>query len=355
MSFEDEIRASMQAHKHEAPTADELPELPVARRYRRWLPIAAAAAVVGVVVGVAVAVAENTSRPDSAASTRAPTSAPAPLTCPAQYGKDADTPWVPTKPAGVNGSHRLVPPTTPTSVVICGWTNSTNGNHFYSRLHRTTRTLAGSLAPVAELLTNALPRANPYPCTANLAVTDDEKFLIGLTYGTATVWVSAPGNHCAGATNGVFSTSSNLNRYARLALQSGHWPLDPTGKPPAEDSCRAIGVGRFGQQSTMVPGDPTSLVICADDTTRGTVRKSGVTELVDALNRAAPTRPSTHECQPQNGAQPHDYRLRFRYPSGPDATVTVSPACRPGIDNNALQVDDARAVVAVIQGLLRSR
>ncbi|MDQ6851249.1 MAG: hypothetical protein M3070_15165 [Actinomycetota bacterium] len=109
--IEDEVRAAMIGHEHEAPSAAQFRFRAPARR-RGWVPaVAAACLVLALAIGVFVWRTHGTT-PDSRS-----------LSCPQQYqgAELVGTLWVPSKASGVDGKHRLVPDATPQRIVVCGY------------------------------------------------------------------------------------------------------------------------------------------------------------------------------------------------------------------------------------------
>jgi len=100
---------------------------PPRRRLADWyVPFAVAAAVVAVVAGSLWGVRLLGHQAVPAASPQPASPQPAGRgvapSCPARYARQA--PWVPAKPAGVDGRSRLVPAKTPSSALICGYAGS---------------------------------------------------------------------------------------------------------------------------------------------------------------------------------------------------------------------------------------
>ena len=229
--FEDELRATMRDHDREAPSAatlpdfaaDDGPRLPTGGRYT-WLPIAAAAAAVAALVGLTFALGPGQNRgapsASSLSSTAASSTTASPLTCPTKYvhamrGKL----WVPAPPRGVDATAHLAPDETPAHVVVCAYVTPT------SLALTGAKQLTGDLAATTATLTR-LPRHDPSParvCATYMTPADSENYLIGLTFSRGTLWVSVPGQHCQGASNGVFDTDQNLRDYAAASYRSGRW------------------------------------------------------------------------------------------------------------------------------------
>lgn len=354
MTFEDELRAAMLAHDEEAPTETArilaavraTGDQPTPRR-RGWLwPAAAAAAVVLVTVGVVTAV--HSARPSrggpAVAASRAPSSIPASsaavpsaaqvaAACPARVESKTAPLSVPAPPHGVSAGDRLVPDRVPSVVIVCAY--------LQGETRTGARALSGNLGAVTNSLT-WLPPPNPtrQGCLSYLARTDFDSYLIQLRYGSATVWVAAPGNHCTGASNGEFSTSSNLRDLTSEAYTSGRWPS--SAQVPGNDVTACGAYGRLGQQTTMVPGQPDSVTICRHNHAPQTT--TDVAALVAALNHA-PTRVSTGTAQCTDNIQ---YVLRFDYASGPSVSLTVMPGCTPQIDNGSLTSNGAANVTRLL-------
>src|SRR4051794_10983303 len=100
--IEDDLRAAMLAHDHDAPTVDDF------RAHQRTpRRVGTVWAVAGAVAAAAAAVIAV-----SLIWTRGPTAEPAtaPLACPHQFaGKNPSDGWVPAEPRGVDATKRMVP------------------------------------------------------------------------------------------------------------------------------------------------------------------------------------------------------------------------------------------------------
>jgi hypothetical protein len=341
--IEDDLRAVMREHDHEAPRVAEF----LARhrpgeiqlRKKRWIATGAAAACV---VMIAVALSLTWARPTAHDSTTAPTS----KYCPQHYPERADgIPWVPADPTtAIDGRARLAPDETPTTALVCFFGHTGSFGHAGPTVLTGSRSLTGDLHAVTEALTFA-PPATAMGCTGNLLMTDYDDFLIRLTYPGGVEWVAAPGDHCTGSSNGQFVSATNLRALTDAAYRSGHWPTNLTA------------LGRLGQQTRMVPLGSTTLKIAWTEGTgsaaqdRSVYVPAGFSQLVDALNSATAKR-STHSCLPGPSDYETWYQLTFGYAEGPGVFVQVSPGCHPSVDNNALQADNADEVVPIIQQLL---
>ena len=132
-------------------------------------------------------------------------------------------PWVPAKPAGVHAKNRMVPKLHPTHVSICQYLDRSSAEAKSLRLTGQ-RTLGGTLDRVIDTLRHV--PANPHgssSCLAELTPANTDQYLIGLRYAEAIVWVSAPKDRCAGASNGTFSTAENLSGYAAASYAARRW------------------------------------------------------------------------------------------------------------------------------------
>lgn len=351
--IEDDLRATMLAHDVQAPGAAEFlaHHLPARRGQARWAAAGAAAAVAAIVIAVTLIWTRGSARE------QLPTSSAA-LTCPTTY-RHASAPttgWVPADPTGIDGTKRLAPNETPRQAVVCAYLGPDVGSITGERA------LTGDLGPVTETLTWQ-PRPLPgqgRACVQYLAMTDGDDYLIGLTYADGTEWVSVPGDHCKGATNGEFETQANLRAYADDAYTSGHWSTTVSTR----NAGGFFSPGRLGQETTMVPDGAVSLTVAFSAPPEQIVprsrsatfgNKDDFAGLVRTLNSAASTA-SNGECDPQRGsfAGAWTWTLQFHYPVGPDVTVRVGTGCHP-IDNGSLQADNDAELVPLIEKLLTQR
>jgi hypothetical protein len=357
--IEELIGQVMAAHEGEAPRAADLlaalaradaPEVAqTARRrrqrhWRRWLvPAAAAAAVAAVMVGGAWAGGLLGGGQAEHHLVGTPS-----LACPARYR--IPPPWVPAKPAGVNGRSRLVPLRTPTSAVVCGYDPNLNfkslAGHLQGRTLTRHRRLSGGLAALVGDLA-WMPRLLPGQQIACLTVLGPQhNYLIGLAYrGGGRIWVSTTSDPsgCILTSNGDFTGLGNVSAEADKALRTGRWP-----SPPTTVSCG--NGGRLGQETVMVPAGSTSVTICTGHIVRNFTW--GYQRLVRALN-ALPTRTSTLGCQSRPPFHGQNYQLEFGYPQGPPVQVWITAYCFPAIDNFSLQANSAKTIVPIIQRLLQ--
>jgi hypothetical protein len=271
------------------------------------------------------------------------------LACPKSVPAASRTsPWLPAAPRGLDGSARLAPLRVPARVLVCAYIGPR------SAAGRTGSVLlTGDLSGVTSDLAWMPPTQAVGACAYYLRPADSDYYLIGLSYPGASEWVAAPGYHCAGSSNGVFSSSVNLSARASAWYQAQRW----TATPASDDACHPSGFGRLGQHSSMVPDHPVSVSLCevsagGGHATRRT-RTSQVGRLASTLDalRASGGR---NQCRPA-GRPLTEYRLLFGYVQGPPVLVSVAASCTPAINNGSLQSSDAATVLPLIQSLLGQR
>jgi hypothetical protein len=359
--IEDEIGQVMAGHDDEAPGAADLLRAlqhasgPRRRRARRYwagwyMPLAAAAAVAAVAAGSAWAGGLLSGRQQAPAAAHGGAGRVPGLSCPASYAGHA--PWVPARPAGVDGRSRLVPQRTPRSALVCAYAGSNTSKRQAGWALSGRRSLTGGLAGLAGQLTWQPRRLPGQQAACTLIGGKQTNYLIGLTYrGGGTIWVAATDdpNDCVSTSNGEFATFNALGPGPDVsrALASGRWPA------PQPVSCTRPrqNTGRLGQDTAMVPAGSTSLTICAP---RARTLTSGYQTLVSALN-SLPARPSTRSCSPPPRPSAPKYQLLFSYPQGPPVRVSVISGCHPEIDNLSLQSNSASSILPIIQQLLNPR
>jgi hypothetical protein len=354
-TFEDDIRWAMTDHDDEAPReADLLRSLeqasPPRRRRGGWyVPFAVAVTVAAVVLGgvwVGRQVAGHQHEPATMSGggdrvTR--------LACPAKYVRQA--PWVPARPAGVDGRSRLVPRKTPSSALICAYAGSNTARQQAGRALSGRRSLSGGLARLAGQLTWQPRRRPGQKIACTLIGGPQTNYLIGLSYpGGATMWVAATAepNECVSASNGEFTSTGVIGPEVSKAFASGRWPA----RQPVACNQRFPDIGRLGEDAAMVPAGTTSLVICVSGKAR--TFTSGYQALVRALNRL-PTLPSTGICSPSPATSAPMYQLLFSYPEGPLASVDIAVGCYPEVGNLDLQSHSASSVLPLLRQLLKAK
>jgi hypothetical protein len=352
--LEDYISRVMAGHDDEAPRAADLlrslERAPLPRRRRTgWhIPFTVAAAVIAVVVGSIWAGGLLGAHRQASTTVLGGAGRTPRLSCPASYTGQA--PWVPAKPAGVDGRSRLVPQRTPSLALVCAYRGSTTAKQQAGWALSGRRSLTGGLAGLAGQLTWQPRRLPGQQADCTLIGGPQTNYLIGLTYpGGATTWVAATDepNECVSTSNGEFTSSGVIGPDVSRAFASGRWPApEPvTCARPRQD------IGRLGQDTAMVPAGSTYVTICASGAHTLT---SGYQALVSALNRL-PTRPSTRSCSPSPEPSAPKYQLLFSYPKGPPVSVFITSGCHPEIDNLDLQSNSASSILPVIQQLLRPK
>lgn len=182
-----------------------------------WFPFAGAI-VVAVIAVVVVALVGSGSDRHLGTSTDADAS----LQCPKTY-EIGSVAWVPIGPAGVNGKKRLVPDTKPGHATVCRYPTAGNPTERSQDTRLSgRRTLGGDLRAVTRTLSKT-PGGSPDEQTCrNGQGGDSESYLMGLTFPTGVIWVSAPGDECLGSTNGEFHTAS-VRPQLRSAYHAGAW------------------------------------------------------------------------------------------------------------------------------------
>lgn len=352
--LEDDISRVMAGHDDEAPRAADLlraleqASLPRRRRAGWYIPFTVAAAVAAVVAGSVWAGGLLGGHQQTPTTVLGGAGRHPRLSCPASYGGQA--PWVPAKPAGVDGRSRLVPQTTPASALVCAYAGSNTAKRQAGRALSGRRPLTGGLARLASQLTWQPRRLPGQQAGCTLIGGPQTNYLIGLTYpGGGTIWVAAADepNECVSTSNGEFTSLGVVGPDVSRAFASGRWPA------PQPVSCTRPrqDIGRLGQDTAMVPAGSTSLTICAP---KARTLTSGYQTLVSALDRL-PARPSTRSCSPSPRASAPKYQLLFSYPEGPPVSVFITSGCHPEIDNLDLQSDSASSILPVIQQLLKPK
>jgi hypothetical protein len=346
--FEDDISRVMAGHDDEAPRAAGLLRAleqasPPRRRPGWYVPFMVAAAVAAVVAGSVWAgglLGGHKQAPVSGGATPVQRL----LSCPSSYAHRA--PWVPARPAGIDGRSRLVPQITPSSARLCAYRGSNTARQQAGWALSGQRTLAGGLVSLAGQLTwQPLSPRRPIACTA--VGGPQTNYLIGLAYpGGARIWVAATDepNGCVGASNGEFTSYGIIGPAVTRAFTSGRWPA----RPPVACNRPYQDIGRLGQDTAMVPAGSTSVTICAPNARMVTTSYQA---LIPALNRL-PTRPSTHSCSGTPGPSAA-YQIFFSYSEGPPVLVSILIGCHPAIDNDDLQANSARSVMPVVRQLLK--
>lgn len=225
-----------------------------------------------------------------------------------------------------------------------------------------TRQLDGRLTELAVDLTwlPRRPHGAGYAC-AGVGLSEMKSYLLGLTYPTGSEWVSstADGGDCTATSNGRFTSQINISAQLAASYRAATWAPIPPHNGTGHDPCATGRSGRLGEDERLVPGQPTSILLCAGTSGPRTTtyvsatRNQGFQPLVDALN-ALHTRPTTSGCQ-GDGRQITFYELLAHYQQGPDVLVRIDPHCAPAIDNRSLQSATADTVVPLLEQMLPPR
>lgn len=350
--LEEALRAAMVAADAAGPDPAQFrfhsPVAPVARRAWTLVAAAAAAACVIAVAIVAVAVTRGGSHKRDTISAPPP-SLVCPSTPPTAVAPTRSYPLPAPRKEAITLSDRLAPSATPVHATVCAYVRrgSTRPNGSSARL------IDQGLANLAELI-SWIPPGAPGTCTLNLALTDGDVYLLGLTYRTGTLWISAPDDHCLGASNGRFTTPTHLATTIKAALDAGAWP-----KPAPPAPCTGVG-GRLGQQQQMVPPAPTGVTLCIRNGYAAPTVRDGTAAQLRSLVAALNDLPHGADGRAFKCALPDltpavSYFLTFTYKVGPPVIVTIFEPCNPAVHNGNLQATDADALQPILSQILNNR
>jgi hypothetical protein len=332
--------------------------------------LSAAAAVAVIAVLIATLVSPSSSH-RSAPAVHTPTthtSAPdrAAPTCPTKLtGAPPTVPAPPTK--GLDATDRLVPAEAPLHAVVCryGADQARDGRTKPSKnadpVSATgARQLTGGLNAIpADLLLP--PRSADFAC-AGVGIGAHADYLMGLSYPTGTIWLTSPSvDDCTESGNGRFTTYGAFGDQMASAFASGRWTSK--SPPPAsqleQNPCLG-GIGRLGQERSMVPDSPVSITAClatarkyADYLPVKSATVPDVPRLVALLNGPSTTTEKTngYGCPHPNGDQ---YELVVRYASGPDVWIRVNSGCETLVTNGNLAIPaSASAQIQPLIAMLR--
>jgi hypothetical protein len=342
--IEDQIRAVMLEHEDEILDGSALTVPPIGGRLTTApLRQVAAWSFTLLILGAVIATfsLRAGTNPHAVPGTR-----PATLSCPPAVHQAA-APWVPELPRGLNGAARLAPSAPPVRALVCAYIGPRSPAGSSGSV-----LLAGDLAGLAQELFWAAPLpSTPGGCNDNLEPTDGDYYLLGLTYPTGTEWVAAAGDHCQWGSNGIFNSQRSFSERVSAWYHAGYW----TPPPINTSACAPTGgVGRYGQQTSLVPEGAVAVSICerAADGSISSQRTvhSGFSTLIAALDQL-PTHPTTNSCEEQ--ADIIDmYNLLVSYPTGPPVRLSVQDNCLPAIENGSLQADNPTSVLPLVQNLL---
>lgn len=292
------------------------------RRSRTVIIYLAAAVLVAVLVGAGVIALNATRGRSTNGSVSEQSTAPVPaLSCPASIPRETSPrdPWVPARPQGITTADRLVPAQTPATAVICKYTRLVQ--------QAPATRLLGKLDAVAADLHQwgtSEPNAGIGACPDYLARTDNDYYLIGLSYQGGSVWVAAPGNHCTGSGNGDIVAPVNLRADAATAYTTGRWDTDPVATAICtRPSTQAV------PDAAAIPPEPTNLTVCA--TASGTTRAYtyDLTHL-NGLQLGATLKPFLDQIAGKDCVRlttDNSIALVLRYTNAPDVVLVVSHTC----------------------------
>lgn len=275
------------------------------------------------------------------------------LTCPKSIPTSTDRPWVPKSTDRVDTANRLAPDRLPTTAVVCSYAGDGTGRQPPRKPLTGSRELSGQFDAMVDTIAYVPPKiaSQAAHCPPRFADQDFGYYLLGLTYLDGVEWISASENLCSPTptTNGSYDSSALLAFELRRAYQAGSWPT-----PDTDAKCAARGLGRTGQEASLVPDDYSSVDICktvdVDVVAEAHPNGSELDELVAALNHlptTAMTSPGGCGGWYASGQDDVGYRLVFHYEVGADAVVNVeaSKHCEPPISNGSLQSNDLSDVV----------
>lgn len=309
------------------------------------------------------------------------------LQCPTSVPM-SDFSWLP-KPANrLPSTQALVPTATPDTAVVCRYpidpvTFGPNtappgarpypipappsGGVLWGRVVLT----SGLDTLVADLATAPRDTGVPRACTAIGG--GRTAYLLGLEYAGRVVWVRSDvePNHCEGSTNADFRSSSGLGDVFAAAFTGKSWAGIAALNAKTTGCYPRVAFGQMGQESSLAPGEPVSVTICATPAydPNGSVSSSDpqpaqpsvrlsadkAAAVLRAL-RALPGAPTTHGCQgPAEGKlRPTSYRVVLDYADGGSVYVDVLPGCRPEVMGMDVQSADGSSVVAAIKAVAPS-
>ncbi len=240
--------------------------------------------------------------------------------------------------ADLDGAEEVLVPGEPVAAMICAYPggNASPGGEALAG----SRSLTSGVVAMAHDL-SYLPAAVSFrggPCT--LVGGRMTNYLIRFAYSDGqALWVGSAEevNRCVTTTNGAIGSRSYIGPSLTAAYRSGTWRLTRPSDP-----CQ-VRLGRRGQDEQMVPGNPTTVVICRLGSSSGPpprVEHDATTAYsLAALLNSVDTRPSEHMCQNIAGTDDSKFHLLFHYADGPLANVTILTGCTPAIDNELLQAE----------------
>ncbi|MEO7753690.1 MAG: hypothetical protein ABIS35_09780 [Terracoccus sp.] len=268
------------------------------------------------------------------------------LKCPPSI-PDQQGQTVPQQPQGVDGNARLLPDRVPPHLVVCGYPvmDLTATEPLTAPFALATRTLATApeSSAVVEVLTWA-PRGDGMPKTCTEMAGDETSYLVGASYGDATVWVAAKAdaNSCSGATNGDFLSRAPVGTTLDELLGSRSRPSRLAGP------CGDWSAGRLGDDVTLAPAGEPGVTVCRDTVSGGpaaTTLEGPAADAVVAALRALPATRADATCPMDRATVDHDFRLVLTYAVGPSVSLSVRPGCTQTVVGGYLGSTDEGAAI----------
>jgi hypothetical protein len=266
------------------------------------------------------------------------------LSCPREVPGPGS--WVPHVPRGVDAANRLVPADTPLSAVVCAFDSVDTSGAVLPAPLRGRAELTSGLRDLARDLAWVAGAAHGPPdfCSGGGPSTT---YLLGLTYVRGTVWVSASdGTGCIRTSNGAFDTMRGLGPQMAAALDAGRW-TGLESPPSAQGDCPAVGWGRHGQESVLVPPSPTSLTVCraVADGSSAAVTRYGA-ERAAAVAKALNGLPNDEGRL--SDQEEDELELHFHYEEGPDVQVRVRGKAPASAGNGTVVAKDVDGVISAL-------
>ncbi len=227
---------------------------------------------------------------------------------------------------------RLVPEQTPAQALVCRYGPVADGR---ADLTGEAPLTAGLDRLPADLLLPGQERTATGDCVPGPGPVTP--VLLRLTYPDGAVWVAATAeaDRCRGATNGRFSSGSDVGDVLVASAATGRWTVPAL--PDAGQRCVPDRDGRHGEETALLPAGVQALTLCrvaGDGVTRRRATPAQQATVQDVLDEPVAVL-SPRSC-PGGGDQ---YELAASYGSGPVVLVRYAPACTPDVDNGTLRAD----------------
>ncbi|MEO3859113.1 hypothetical protein [Acrocarpospora sp. B8E8] len=264
--------------------------------------------------------------------------------CPQEYGGGGAGGWVPAA-ADIDGVDDVLVPGQPVSATICAYPG-TNTRMGRERLAGS-RVVTDDVLAMARDLSYLPTTGDSWDCTQMGGRMIN--YLIRFDYpGGEALWVGSAEevNSCVATTNGTVSSRSYVGKAITAAHRTGNWKIEPPEHP-----CLGEG-GRRGQDQSMVPEAPVSVLICRNAPrhkrhARAQYGPQEARSLAAALNSVDhwSTGGSCH------GGSGDSFRLMFGYSEGPRASVYITERCDPPVSSPELQANLDDSVRDLLVGL----